>query len=346
LINIKKDRFYGFKHEPAETWDTMKESPPAVFLPQGDVALAPGQPLYIPTGALPGNKFAGQMLLGDAVAGGIRRIFLEKVNGEYQGAVFFLTGGLEAGPNRMAWGPDGYLYVGMCGQGAGWAYLQDFGLQKIKMSGVEALDIIAIRSRKGGMEIEYSHEINAAAQSAASYTVRSWHYSPNSGYGGAAQQTKTLSVGQVQLSPDKKSVFLPITGLETGKVLHLRMNASIQSTNGKSLWNSESYYTLNAISTTAPFEPSVTLAEPRSVREKKGFKINLASGTMHLSALGSEMQSLEVRDTRGAMVSQSSSLGDRGVRNFQVSTADWKPGLYVVSVKSEGAIYRQRVLIP
>ncbi|MEO6098202.1 MAG: hypothetical protein ABIW76_22055, partial [Fibrobacteria bacterium] len=35
LINIRKGRFYGFKHDPVEAWDSQKEYPPAVYLPQG-----------------------------------------------------------------------------------------------------------------------------------------------------------------------------------------------------------------------------------------------------------------------------------------------------------------------
>src|SRR6185369_15513401 len=208
LINIRKGRFYGFKHEPAETWDTQKEYPPAVYLPQGELAQAPGTPLLIPAGALPGDRFVGQMLLGDAVNGGIRRIFLEKVNGEFQGAAFAFTGGLEAGPNRMVWGPDGYLYVGMCGQGApDWAYKKDYGLQKIKPNGTDVFEMVSVRSRAGGLEIQYTHPVNAAAQTAAAYNVRSWHYEPKSDYGGPAIGTKTLGVGAVQVSPDKKTVF-------------------------------------------------------------------------------------------------------------------------------------------
>lgn len=344
LINIKKGRFYGFKHDPAESWDNMRESPPAVFLPQGDVALAPGQPLYIPTGALPGDRFAGQMLIGDAVAGGIRRIFLEKVNGEYQGAAFFLTGGLEAGPNRMVWGPDGYLYVGMCGQGSGWSYLQDFGLQKIKLSGQESLDMVAVRSRQGGMEIEYSHEINAAGQNASSYTLRSWHYTPTSAYGGAAQQTKNLSLGQAQVSSDKKKVFLPVNGLEAGKVIHIRVSPSVQSaTGGLGLWNAEAYYTLNSISTSPPFEPTVALAEPRAVQHRGAMEVTAAPGRLSLTAPLAGLGEVTVRDARGALVSRAQG---QGRESLEVSTQGWNGGLYFVTARSGAKTLTRTVALP
>lgn len=43
------------------------------------------------------GPFTGQMLFGDVAYGGIQRADLEKVDGEYQGAVFRHTQGLEAG---------------------------------------------------------------------------------------------------------------------------------------------------------------------------------------------------------------------------------------------------------
>lgn len=343
LINIRKGRFYGFKHEPAETWDTMRESPPAVYLPQGDVALAPGQPLYIHAGALPGDRFVGQMLLGDAVAGGIRRIFLEKVNNEYQGAVFFLTGGLEAGPNRLAWGPDGYLYVGMCGQGApSWAYRQDFGLQKIKPSGRDVLEMVSVHSRSGGMEIAFSHEVNAAALTASNYTVRTWHYTPTSAYGGGAQQTKTLPVSSVRVSSDNKKVFLAINGLEAGKVVHIRLNAAIAATAGATLWSGETWYTLNAISNTQPF-PTVNLAKPLHAYRDDGLEIKSGAGRLEVSAGAEGLGTVQVRDARGALVTEVSGAGRR---TLQVSTAGWLSGVYTVSVRSGGATLRRVIALP
>ena len=53
------------------------------------------------------GPYKGQMLHGDVTHGGIKRDFLEMVNGEYQGAVFRFTQGLAAGVNRLRWGPDG-----------------------------------------------------------------------------------------------------------------------------------------------------------------------------------------------------------------------------------------------
>jgi glucose/arabinose dehydrogenase len=343
LINLRKGRFYGFKHEPAETWDSQKESPPVAYLPQGELAQAPGTPLYIGAGNLPGDRFVGQMLMGDAVNGGIRRVFLDKVDGEYQGAVFAFTGGLEAGPNRLLWGPDGYLYVGMCGQGSpDWAYKKDFGLQKIKASGTDVFEMVSVRSRAGGLEIEYTHEVNAAGQAAGAYNVRSWHYEPTSDYGGPAIGTKTLAVGTVQVSPDKKKVFLPISGLAAGTLVDIKLSG-VASATGIANWTAETWYTLNKISTSAPFQPTTRLAAPAPASQADGLTLRASPGRLELASVVGGIAGAQVRDTRGLLVAEAFGAGGR---TLEVATTGWAPGVYQVSVRSGAKTLRRTVAVP
>ena len=76
--------------------DSLKEPPPvampAIWLEEYEIGNSPSEPTLIKDG-----PYKGQMLHGDVSYGGILRDFLEKVNGEYQGAVFRFTGGLEGG---------------------------------------------------------------------------------------------------------------------------------------------------------------------------------------------------------------------------------------------------------
>ena len=71
-----------------------------LWLPQNEIANSPSTPVLLKAG-----PFEGQMLFGDVTYGGLQRAYLEKVDGEYQGAVFRHTQGLEAGVNRMIIGP-------------------------------------------------------------------------------------------------------------------------------------------------------------------------------------------------------------------------------------------------
>jgi hypothetical protein len=286
------------------------------------------------------------MLLGDAVNGGIRRIFVEKVNDEWQGSVFAFTGGLEAGPNRLLWGPDGYLYVGMCGQGSGWSYKRDYGLQKVKPNGTDVFEMVAVRSRKGGLEIEFTHEPNAAALTAGSYAVKSWYYKPTSAYGGTAQDTKAVTVGQPRQSDDKKSVFLPLSPLDgpnggNGRVYYIKLNG-IKSASGISAWTQEAWYTLNNIS---PSEPFVTTKLDAPSPRAEGFRLRAMPGRLELAAkLGETIARAEVRDTRGGLVAE---IPGAGGTNLEIPTAGWASGLYLVTLRSAGGVsYVRQVAVP
>ncbi|MEO7958532.1 MAG: hypothetical protein ABIW76_17760 [Fibrobacteria bacterium] len=348
LINIRERRFYGYEPDSAKRSDNQKEYPPVVYLPQMDVAQAPGNPLLIRQGDLSGDRFVGQMLLGDAVNGGIRRIFVEKVNGEWQGSVFSFTGGLEAGANRLIWGPDGYLYVGMCGQGPGWSYKQDFGLQKLKPNGTDVLEMVAVRSRAGGLEIQFTHEPNAAALSAASYSVKSWYYRPTVSFGGSPIDMKYVTVGVPMLSPDKKSVFLPLSPLDgpaggNGRVYNIKLTG-ISAVSGLSLWTRETWYTLNNIDTSGPFESKPTLLTTR-MAHNEGFRLQAKPGRLELAAkLGAIITSAQVRDPRGALVAE---VAGASGSSLEIPTANWASGIYIVTLRDgTGASFRRQVAIP
>ena len=94
---------------------TSGPTPPALWLPHNEIANSPSQPMLIPDG-----PFAGQMWIADVTYGGIQRAFLEKVEGEYQGAYFRMTQGLESGITHMLLEDDGSIIVGGLGAGGNW----------------------------------------------------------------------------------------------------------------------------------------------------------------------------------------------------------------------------------
>ena len=119
LIHIQPGRFYnhfttGPDGQPGR-FDDQRPTPPALWLPHNEIANSPSQPMLIPSG-----PFAGQMWIADVTYGGIQRAFLEKVEGEYQGAYFRMTQGLESGITHMLLEDDGSIIVGGLGAGGNW----------------------------------------------------------------------------------------------------------------------------------------------------------------------------------------------------------------------------------
>ena len=104
IVHIKKDAWYGSRSVDFEGTADLEETLPVVWLPQDEIGNSPSTPMYLNDG-----PYKGQMIHGEVTNGGVKRVFVEKVEGEYQGAVFRFTQGLEAGVNRILWGPDGAL---------------------------------------------------------------------------------------------------------------------------------------------------------------------------------------------------------------------------------------------
>ena len=215
---------------------------------------------------MPVRPVRGQFLIGDVTYGGLQRGFLEKVNGEYQGALFRLTQGLEAGVAEVNLGPDGAIYVGGLGAGGNWgqAGKLTYGLQKLTPNGANTFDMLAMRAtvqrlrdrvHPAGVGRDRHRPGHASTRSSSGATCRP------PAYGGPKIDEETLSVSSATLSADGRKVTLVINGLQAGRVVHIRSPRPFSSSNGQSLWSTEVWYTLNAIPGQQPAD-NLALGKP------------------------------------------------------------------------------------
>jgi hypothetical protein len=246
LVHIKQDRFFNHYTNPDGPFDSQPVTKPVLWLPQNEIANSPSTPLQLKDG-----PFAGQMLFGDVTYGGIQRGYLEKVGGEYQGAVFRLTQGLEAGVTRISVGPDGALYAGGLGAGGNWGQegKLTYGLQKLTPNGANAFDIRAMRAVPGGFELEYTQPLSTdtANELANRYKLKQWRYVPTADYGGPKVDEETLTARSATLSADRETVTLAVPGLKADRVVHVRSPRPFSSAGGETLWSTEAWYTLNKL---------------------------------------------------------------------------------------------------
>ncbi|WP_435809054.1 ricin-type beta-trefoil lectin domain protein [Streptomyces parvulus] len=246
LVHIKQGRFFNHYTNPDGPFDAQPVTRPVLWLPQNEIANSPSTPLQLTEG-----PFAGQMLFGDVTYGGVQRGFLEKVGGEYQGAVFRLTQGLEAGVTRISIGPDGALYAGGLGAGGNWGQegKLSHGLQKLAPNGTDAFDIRAMRAVPGGFALEYTQPLSAdtARDLAQHYRIKQWRYAPTADYGGPKIDEETLTAQSATLSGDGRTVTLAIPGLKADRVVHVRSPRPFSSAGGETLWSTEAWYTLNRL---------------------------------------------------------------------------------------------------
>ncbi len=239
---LKAGGFYG--HQP-KTDGNVATNAPALWLPHGEISNSPAEPTVIPSG-----PYAGQMLFAELTHGGLNRVFLEKINGQYQGAVFQFSQGLESGLNRLAWAPDGTLYVGGLGSGGNWNWEGTlFGLQKLSFNGTSTFEMKSIRSRSNGFIVELTNQVPyAILANPANYQIQQWYYAASASYGGSKQGVTTLTPSQVSVSQDRRKVFLEIPGLQSNRVVYFRLrNFQSDSEAPIAPWSTEAWYTLNEI---------------------------------------------------------------------------------------------------
>lgn len=244
LIHVQPGKFYGCRKESGNRFDGLRETPPAVWLPQDEIGNSPGQPTVIPHG-----PYRGQMLHSEVTHGGLKRVFLEKVNGQYQGCVFRFTQGLEAGINRLAWGPDGALYVGGVGMNGNWAWNdRQYGLQRLQWNDQITFELLAVRALSDGFELEFTLPLkDGMGINPENYTIWQWRYEATPQYGGPKLDLHQLIVRRIHRSNDRKKVYLSIPGLKAGYVIYFLLSEDLRSSDSQRLWTGETWYTLNQI---------------------------------------------------------------------------------------------------
>ena len=244
IIHLQEGAYMGMRPGILKGMELPQETPPAIWLQEDEIGNSPSEILLVHDG-----PYKGQLLHGEVTHGGIKRDFVEKVNGQYQGAVFRFTQGLTAGINRMRWGPDGHLYVGGVGMVGGWSWKgRQYGLERMEYNGKPTFEMLAIRAKPDGFEIEMTQPMEKSPE-ANEIKVQQWRYVPTSAYGGPKVDLEDLSISELTVSADKKKMNMKIPGLKPGHVVYFILPETLKSNNGFNLWTGEAWYTLNNIPT-------------------------------------------------------------------------------------------------
>jgi len=260
LFHVEEGKFYGHPaslvwtegwsrgspfHLPLDTLDSMRTRP-AVCFPHGIIANSPTQPVFDRTRGKFG-PFGGQLFVGEMNRERIVRVMLEKVNGKFQGACIpFLDGlGLRKGNNRLAFAPDGSLWVGQNAHG----WLGDVGIQRIVFTGRTPVDIHTMSLTSEGFKITFTQPMqDTAATDPRNYQFSRYYYLYHSQYGSPQQEVETIPVIAVTLSKDQRTVNLQLASLEPGYIYELNLG-DIPSKWKQPLRNKTICYTVNTLRT-------------------------------------------------------------------------------------------------
>ncbi len=219
--------------------------PPAVWLPYNKMGRSGTDLAVIPPEKF--GPFGGQFAVAEFTDAKVSRVFLEKVDGEYQGAAFPFLTGFASGIVRLLFADDGSLMVGMTSRG--WSSLgtKSYGLQRVKWNGKTPFAIREMRAKPDGFELAFTEPVDAAsAGNPASYSMKSFTFFYSGAYGSDEIQNEPLKITAATVASDAKSVRLKVDGLRPLYVHELHADG-VKSANGAKLDHADAYYTLNRI---------------------------------------------------------------------------------------------------
>ena len=230
--------------------DVKKEIPelrlPAVWLPYAILGISTSELTTIPKGTF--GPFEGQILVGDQGQSKIMRVFMEKINGEYQGAALDFRSGFQSGVLRMEWARDGSLFVGETDRGWGSAGDASMGLQRLVWNGRLPFEMRAIRAMPDGFEIEFTKPVDMkSARNLASYSVESFIYKYHPVYGSPPVNTMTHPIRGVKVSEDGMKARIIVSNLRKNYIHTIKLEGVREKDFSYSLVHPIAYYTLNNI---------------------------------------------------------------------------------------------------
>jgi cytochrome c551/c552 len=219
---------------------------PLVWLPHGILGISTSEIVKIPEGVF--GPFAGQLLVGDQGQSILSRVFLERVNGELQGAAWLFRSGFQSGVVRMAWGKDESLFIGETNRGWGSAGDANQGLQRLVWNNRLPFEMRTVKAMPDGFEIEFTKPVDKKyAEDISSYSVESFTYKYHAVYGSPPVNNLKHTIKGVKVSSDGMRARIIVNNLRQHYIHTITLDGIRDKENAFSLVHPTVYYTLNNI---------------------------------------------------------------------------------------------------
>jgi plastocyanin len=247
---------------------------PAIWFPHTILGISTSDILYDTKGEF--GPFKDQIFIGDQGHSKIMRVYMEKVNGVYQGASFGFVEGFSSGVLRMIWGSDNNMFVGMTSRGWASTGKKAFGLQRLVWTGKMPFEIKTMKALDDGFQLEFTKPINKKmATDLSTYNLATFSYLYHKTYGSPIVDKEKAMIHKAEVSADGLSVKLTVHGMRLGYI-HLLEIPKLKSTSGELLLHNTGYYTLNEVPGGELKSPSMhsmetsgkVIDQPKRVTEK------------------------------------------------------------------------------
>lgn len=377
IIHLQEGKFFGHKNNATTPFQDQPETWPMAWLPHGDVSYNPGDLLFISEGIYKNQFFFTD--LSDTWKGRIYRVSMQEVSGVMQAAVIPFSSNFGVGGSRMAWGPDGVLYVGEIGSSGSWSSLATLkpGLKRINPPAdpekSSAFEVLAVRSMgPSTLELEFTEPVAADANQAGKYTIKQWTFQPQLSYGGGNKANQsTLSVQSALIKPDGKTVELHINGMLEKYLVHIAMTGLSSSTAG-ALWTPQVWFTLNKFGpgtvppiagcrdqANADYNSKATVDDPKACspnsitaiqsfasagRESSGALRYLGAGRIRLDLSPDAPYVLTLADVAGREVKSWQGRGSAELDGSAFLKQGASRGIYFLQLRSASRTWSRRIL--
>ncbi len=142
----------------------------------------------------------------------------------------------------------------------------------------------------------------------------------------------------IRVSPDRKRVFLEIPGLKVRQVDCIQTQ-NLLSQDNKTLWYPKTWYTLNAISPSEPFEVPTDITPVNTTTPQGLLRLQWKAGKMEIELPQGPKFKVDMVDFKGKRV-----IHFGAVRNkVEFSTVTMPGGIYFLRAVGGGQILTRRV---
>ncbi len=216
---------------PVAELEAMRSQPAGIFV-HGELSNSPTQPAVFPAAW---GTLAGQVVFGEMNAARLVRFVGEDVGGVHQGAMipFLDSKALRNGNHRLAFAPDGALWVGKTH--LSWAGHN--GLVRIEAPKSLPPLIETVRLKATGFEVRFTRPVDQATLVPA---LRRFRYKYHVAYGSPKVDEEKLSAAW-SLSADGQALTLPLPEIREGFVHEINLKGA-RSVDGRELLGPVAYY--------------------------------------------------------------------------------------------------------
>ncbi len=255
IFHVQEGRFYG--HPASLRWTSEYEdvdripsdtTPPdreradaAVWIPY-DWSRSAGNLVADLTGGRFG-PFERDLFVAEMTNGYVLRAQLERVQGEYQGAVFPFRRQVGSAV-RLLFAPDGTLFAGLTDRGWG-GQAPRSGIARLRWTGVVPMEVQRIHLLQDGFELTFTRPL-ASGLDPGQVSLQQYDYDWWWEYGSPLRHITDVAVEAVELAADLRTAIVRAPALRAGMVARIKLSGVVGE-GGLPLLHDELAYTVNQL---------------------------------------------------------------------------------------------------